>query len=69
MEDLMSLTAADWFRALLCLLFFEGALYFLFPKVIQNFATEILVDAPLKTLRLYGALMITVGFILWSIAR
>lgn len=69
MHDLMTLTGVDWFRALLCLLFFEGALYFLFPKVIQNFATEVIVDAPLKTLRLYGALMIVVGFILWSVFR
>lgn len=66
---MMSLGFDDWYRALLCILFIEGAIYFIRPQIIQNFASRVLVDAPVGSLRLFGALMIVVGFILWSVYR
>ncbi len=61
---MFSWTAVDFFRAVLLLLFIEGAAYLLFPKHIQGFAMRCLVDAEIGNLRLFGAILIGAGIFL-----
>ena len=54
----------DLLRAIILLVFIEGALYFLFPKHIQAFAMRCLIDANPANLRLFGAVLIALGIFL-----
>lgn len=65
---MMFLSGADWIRAVILLFFLEGALYLLFPVAIQGYAVRILADAPVNKLRLFGILLLIIGFILWIVA-
>ena len=54
----------DLIRAVILVIFIEGAFYFLFPKHIQSFAMNCLVDANPSNLRLFGAVLIAAGVFL-----
>ena len=54
----MSLTWDDWIRAIICILYIKGFFYLFFPKQIQAFSTELITDAPLKNLKMWGALLL-----------
>ena len=54
----------DLLRAIILLVFIEGAFYFFFPKHIQGFVTRCLVDADPGNLRLFGAALIGTGIFL-----
>ena len=55
---ILSFEMVDLLRAIILLVFIEGACYFLFPKHIQAFAMRCLVDANPANLRLFGAVLI-----------
>ncbi len=61
---MISLSMQDFLRAILFLLFIEGAAYLLLPNAIQNFAVRCLVDAKPANLRLFGAVLIAFGIFL-----
>ncbi len=65
---MMFLSGADWIRAVILLFFLEGTLYLLFPVAIQGYAVRILADASVRKLRLFGILLLIIGFILWIVA-
>ncbi len=60
----MFFALSDWGRAIILLFFLEGMAYVLFPAAIQGYAVRILADAPARKLRMFGILMIVIGFVL-----
>lgn len=61
---MISFSMSDFIRAILLLIFLEGAFYLFFPKVIQGFAARCLIDAKPANLRLFGAILIGTGIFL-----
>lgn len=54
----MSFSIQDLINAFVLLLVLEGCFYLFFPKAIQSFAVNCLIDANPHNLRLVGAILI-----------
>lgn len=61
---MMTISMADWVRAVVLLVFIEGFLYLFIPKTIQAFAVRCLIDANPHNLRLFGAVLLAFGLFL-----
>ena len=61
---MISFSGSDLIRAILLLIFIEGFCYLFFPKAIQSFASNCLIDANPRNLRLFGIVLIALGLFL-----